>query len=182
MDDPVMKINQNHEISLSVIHIPCLLNQTEIDRVFPGPYWLEWRPCCSNKSTILWWQPQLILQQISGCSFSSFFLQQQQNKLLKYGRFAQCFRQYIFCRLILRALSWVAYHSGSRGELLMTTVLCDYQCNVNTAWPVRLITTFHWYHNKSSVTVHCWASRHSLGFEDEDLGSSPGCRAATVAI
>ena len=38
MDDPVMKINQNHEISLSVIHIPCLLNQTEIDRVFPGPY------------------------------------------------------------------------------------------------------------------------------------------------
>ena len=24
------------------------------------------------------------------------------------------------------------------------------------------------------LDIHCWASRHSLGFEDEDLGSSPG--------
>ena len=31
-------------------------------------------------------------------------------------------------------------------------------------------------------TVHCWASRHSLGFEDEDLGCSPGWWAATVAM
>ena len=31
------------------------------------------------------------------------------------------------------------------------------------------------------VYIHCWASRHSLGFEDEDLGSSPGWWAATVA-
>ena len=30
-------------------------------------------------------------------------------------------------------------------------------------------------------TLHCWASHHSLGFEDEDLGSSPGWWAATVA-
>ena len=29
--------------------------------------------------------------------------------------------------------------------------------------------------------MHCWASRHLLGFEDEKLGSSPGWRAATVA-
>ena len=29
--------------------------------------------------------------------------------------------------------------------------------------------------------IHCWASRHSLGFEDDDLGSSPGWWAATVA-
>ena len=29
--------------------------------------------------------------------------------------------------------------------------------------------------------VHCWASRHSLGCEDEDSGSSPGWWAATVA-
>ena len=29
--------------------------------------------------------------------------------------------------------------------------------------------------------IHCWASRHSLDFEDEDLGSSPGWWAATVA-
>ena len=30
-------------------------------------------------------------------------------------------------------------------------------------------------------SIHCWASCHSLGFEDEDLGSSPGWLAATVA-
>ena len=29
--------------------------------------------------------------------------------------------------------------------------------------------------------LHCWAFRHSLGFEDEDLGISPGWWAATVA-
>ena len=31
------------------------------------------------------------------------------------------------------------------------------------------------------IPIHCWASRHSLGFEDEDLGSSPGWWATTVA-
>ena len=25
-----------------------------------------------------------------------------------------------------------------------------------------------------SIVVHCWAFRHSQGFEDKDLGSSPG--------
>ena len=30
-------------------------------------------------------------------------------------------------------------------------------------------------------SVHRWASRHSLGFEDENLGSSPSWWAATVA-
>ena len=34
---------------------------------------------------------------------------------------------------------------------------------------------------QSSNPVHCWASRHSLGFEDDDLGSSPSWWAATVA-
>ena len=29
--------------------------------------------------------------------------------------------------------------------------------------------------------IHCWTSRHSLGFEDEELGSSPSWWAATVA-
>ena len=33
----------------------------------------------------------------------------------------------------------------------------------------------------SRERVHYWASRHSLGFEDEYLGSSPGWWAATVA-
>ena len=28
-------------------------------------------------------------------------------------------------------------------------------------------------HSVTNDYVHCWASRHSLGFEDEDLGSSP---------
>ena len=32
-----------------------------------------------------------------------------------------------------------------------------------------------------SLTVFWWASSHSQGFEDEDLGSSPGWWAATVA-
>ena len=27
---------------------------------------------------------------------------------------------------------------------------------------------------RRAAAVHCWASRHSLGFEHEDLGSSPG--------
>ena len=30
-------------------------------------------------------------------------------------------------------------------------------------------------------SVHCWASRYSLGFEDEDLGTSPGWWATSVA-
>ena len=32
-----------------------------------------------------------------------------------------------------------------------------------------------------TIIIQSGASGHSLGFEDEDLGSSPGWRAATVA-
>ena len=35
--------------------------------------------------------------------------------------------------------------------------------------------------NSGMKWLHCWASRHSLGFEEENLGSSPGWWAATVA-
>ena len=37
------------------------------------------------------------------------------------------------------------------------------------------------YANLFVKKVQCGASGHSLGFEDEDLGSSPGWLAATVA-
>ena len=35
--------------------------------------------------------------------------------------------------------------------------------------------------SKEVSLIHCWASPYSLGFEDEDLGSSLGWWAATVA-
>ena len=35
--------------------------------------------------------------------------------------------------------------------------------------------------SKIIMILHCWASRHTLGFEDEDLGSSPGWWAASLA-
>ena len=48
--------------------------------------------------------------------------------------------------------------------------------------PLGLIDLGLAYLPKTSLSIQSGASYHSLGFEDEDLGSSPGWWAATVAI